>query len=155
MKNKIRFNIIDVLIILIILAIVVVGFVYLNGRSADSGSSEFTYDVFFKEVPAEFADAIQTGAAVFDGVKIIEIGNIVDFTENNAVRYEFSSQKGEYVETYIPDMYDVTMKVSAKGTCEELACFVNDYEVYIGKTVDVKSIGLVGHGVIVAIDEVK
>lgn len=153
--NKIKFNVIDILIILVILAIVALGYVYINGKAVDSNSSDFTYDILFKEVTAEFVDAIQPGAAIFDGIKIIEIGNISDYSEKDAVRYEFSSQAGEYVETSIPGKYDVTMTVSAAGNCDELACFVNDYEVYIGKTVDVKSAGLVGHGVVVAINEVE
>ncbi len=151
-----KFNFIDVVIILLVLAILTVGWLFFNKESTNSNTVEFSYDILLKEIPFETVNSIQKNSDIFDGVKIINIGAIKDFSYKTSQYYEYSEEKGEYVYTSVPDMYDVTIKVVANGINSELAHFVNDYEIYVGKSVDVKSLGFVGHGVIVAVsDEVK
>jgi len=156
MKNiSKKFNLIDALVIFIIIAVMLVGWLFINNRSEGGNSSAFTYDILLKEIPIETAEAITHDADVFDGIKIINIGKILEFSYDKSVRYEFSEETGEYVYTEIPDMYDATIKVIAEGGMNGLSHCVNDYEIYVGKSVDIKSVGFVGHGVIVSVDEVN
>ncbi|MBQ2897417.1 MAG: DUF4330 family protein [Clostridia bacterium] len=153
--KKFKFNFVDTIIILMVLAVITVGWLFINNRSSDGSSSKFSYDILLKEIPIETVNAITKGSDVFDGVKIINIGVINDFSYKKSQYYEYSEQTGEYVFTEVPDMYDVTINVQAGGTFSGLTHIVNEYEIYVGKAVDIKSVGFVGHGVIVAVNEVE
>ena len=153
MEKKIKFNFVDIAIVAIVIIVAVLGWVVLGGGSASDAGKEFSYEILFREVPETEALAVQKGADIFDGIKIINIGTISDVSYKESVKYEFNSITGEYDEVKVPERYNLTVKVSAAGSCDGLACLVNEYEVYVGKTADVKSIGFVGHGVITTVEE--
>ena len=153
--KKIKFNFVDAIIVLMILMVIVLGWLFFNNRSSAGDAREFKYDILLKEIPIETINAIATGTDVFDGVKIINIGVIEEFSYKETGYYEYSAQSGKYVFTQVPDMYDATITVRARGNSTHLAHYVNDYEICVGKSVDIKSIGFVGHGVIVAVNEVE
>ena len=153
MKKKIKFNFVDIAIVAIVIIVAILGWLILGSSSASNAGKDFSYEILFREIPESEALAAQKGADIFDGIKIINIGTISDVSYKASVKYEFNSVTGEYDEVKVPERYDLTVKVSATGSSDGLACLVNEYEVYVGKSADVKSIGFVGHGVITTVEE--
>ena len=138
---------------LAVILVAVAGWLILGNNSSSGSGKEFSYEILFREVPLEVAESVQKGADIFDGVKIINIGQISDVSYTEATKYELNTLTGEYVNSNIPERYDLTVKVDAAGNCTDLSCFVNEYEIYVGKRVDVKSIGFVGHGNVTTVKE--
>lgn len=152
-KIKFKFNFVDYTIVALIILVAVCGWLILGGDATSTSDVGFSYEILFREVPEEVATAVQKGADIFDGVKIINIGTIADISYEDSVKYEFNSLTGDYTYVKVPERYDLKIKVSAKGSSDSMAYFVNEYEVFVGKSVDVKSIGFVGHGTITAVNE--
>lgn len=153
MKKKIKFNFVDFAIVAVIILIAVAGWLILGGNSSSNSNEQFSYEILFREVSLEESLAVQNEADLFDGIKIINIGKISGSSYVECEKYEFNELTGEYVSVKVPDKYDLTVKVVASGSCDGLSCLVNEYEIYVGKSVDVKSVGFVGHGVISTVNE--
>ena len=150
---KIKFNFVDVAIVAIIILVAVLGWFVLGNSSNSASGTDFSYEILFREVPEEVATSVQKGADIFDGVKIINIGTIADVEYEDSVKFEFNTLTGDYAYVKVPERYDLKVKVSATGNNDGMAYFVNEYEVFVGKSVDVKSIGFVGHGTVTAVNE--
>ena len=153
MKKKIKFNFVDFVIVMAVILVAVAGWLVLGNGSSSNEGKNFSYEILFREVPIEVAEAVQKDADIFDGVKIINIGKISDVSYKECEKYEFDAISGEYVNTKVPVRYDLTVKVDATGNCNNISCFVNEYEIYVGKRVDAKSIGFIGHGNITTVSE--
>jgi len=153
MKVKLKFNFVDFAIVAAVVLVATACFVILGGNSSLGAGTEFSYEILFREVPIEVATAAQNGADIFDGVKIINIGKISDSSYEDATKYEFNTLTGEYAYVKVPELYDLTVEVTASGSSNEHSFYVNEYDICVGKRVDVKSVGFVGHGTIVAVKE--
>ena len=153
MKNKIKFNFVDFVIVIAVVLIAFAGWMILGNKSSSGTGKDFTYEILFREVTKEVAESVQEGADIFDGVKIINIGTISDVSYKECTKYQINTLTGEYVNVNVPDRYDLTVKVAASGNCDDMSCFVNEYEIFVGKRVDAKSVGFVGHGNITTVVE--
>lgn len=47
----------------------------------------------------------------------------------------------------------MTLDISASGNSGDLSYSIDDFEIYVGKGVDIKSFGFVAHGFVVSVDE--
>lgn len=151
--KKFKFNFVDFIIVVAVVLVAVLAFLIFGGNSSPTADKKFSYQILLREVPEEVVAAVQDGADIFDGVKIINIGKISKSAYKDSEKYEFNTLTGDYAYVKVPERYDLTIDVEASGKTDDLSYYVNEYEVFVGKSVDVKSIGFVGHGTIVSVSE--
>ena len=129
-ENKKRFNLIDLLIIVVVIGVIFVAIKYFNG-GANFGNSEnniITYKLNIQSEERYLIDEIQVGDKVFDSVKNFEIGEISDILTTEAVDKTVT----------IPERYDSLITVKSKGSVGKDGIFVNGIELQIGKSMFIR-----------------
>lgn len=97
-KKKIKFTVIDALVILIIVAVIgFVGYKMLGGNSLTpnvnlgADTAVYTVEYFFEEVPDFAAYAVKKGDTVTDDVRDHSLGKVVDVEVGDSVSYNADS----------------------------------------------------------------
>ena len=162
-KNNFKFNFVDTVIVVILaIAVVVLSVVVFSGTNAEDPvtvgektlkSKDFTYKLLFREIDEEVVSKIKKNIIIYEGGKNESIGKIIDFEVDDSQKYEFNSLTGEYINVNVPEKYDLTLTISAKGSHDKMSYFIDEYEIYVGRSVDIRSVGFVAHGYVVAVDE--
>jgi len=139
-ENKKRFNLIDLLIIVVVIGVIFVAIKYFNG-GANFGNSEnniITYKLNIQSEERYLIDEIQVGDKVFDSVKNFEIGEISDILTTEAVDSVYDEELNEYKTVTIPERYDSLITVKSKGSVGKDGIFVNGIELQIGKSMFIR-----------------
>ena len=127
-QKKYRFNIIDVLIILIILAIGVVMYYYMGARNTVASNLEvdLEYVVELKTVHRDYLDNISIGDKVVETVRDQQIGEIIDIKVSPAYNIATNTDTGDMYISYYPQINtDGEVTEGAEGTQTE-----PEYEYY-------------------------
>ena len=158
MKTKIKFNIIDILLVLLI--VVAAAFaVYLlrSGRiSSDQQKTEreIQYTVLLTNVKSRFKGNIQAGDSVTDTVKLMPIGEVTDVkTVQTTVQIE-DYQEGRLVTATLPDTYDISVTVTATATVSDGYYMIGGYQINVGTLVSLRVPNYTGSGYCTAVTEV-
>ena len=117
-KKKSRFNIIDLLIIIVIIAAVATVAVRLDladkiVQATAEDSARVTITVFSIDQAA--VGAVSEGDELVWEQENCDFGSIVHTEVANAVKYN-TVEDGSYVKTTDPERYDLTLTVDTKGT---------------------------------------
>ena len=117
-KKKSRFNIIDLLIIIVIIAAVATVAVRLDladkiVQATAEDSARVTITVFSIDQAA--VGAVSEGDELVWEQENYDFGSIVHKEVANAVKYN-TVEDGSYVKTTDPERYDLTLTVDTKGT---------------------------------------
>ena len=159
MKTKAKFNIIDVLLILIIAAAAVFGAVILrSGRlGAEEASAErsIRYTVLLSNVKSQFIRNIQPGDSVTDTVKLMPIGEVKDVRSDFATVQIEDYNAGRIVTATVPDTYDVYVTVEAMATVSDGAYMIGGYQINVGTLVSLRVPNYTGSGFCTAVSEVE
>ena len=142
-NKKARFNFIDALIILLILAVIFAAVYLVMGvlrqpRNATTGNIEF--DVRISSVDESYLSLIKNGETVKDSVTGAVIGTIVDVRTEKAKYYGKTAVQEDGVRT-VPttayeDKYDVYVKISTSAEKDERGIHtVANTRILIGSTV--------------------
>ncbi len=113
-----KVSIIDIIVLL--LAIVVVCGVFVkhaessHTQSILTDTDKITYQIKVKSVRSGTVDSFREGDKIFDDEKDVEIGTIkkVEVTDSTTSN---TNSEGIYVESKIPEKYDVTLTVEAEA----------------------------------------
>lgn len=105
-QKKYRFNIIDVLIILVVLAIGVVMYYYMGARNsvALNLEVELEYVVELKTVHRDYLDKINVGDKVVETVRDQQIGEITDIKVSPAYNIATNTDTGDMYISYYPQI---------------------------------------------------
>lgn len=121
-KKKFKFNIIDAIIVLVLIAAVaVLAYVFVFSDESDVKGEECTvrYTVEFTSINDDFAEAIKEKDRVtFETDRKLDLGRVVSVDYGNSVKTGFNNVTGEEEYTAVEGLIDivVTFEVTAEKT---------------------------------------
>lgn len=147
-KHKKKFNFIDFLIVLVVIAIVGI-LIYLFSPWAQiekllsDDSVELTYYVEIKDVDIEYMDSIQEKDGVINAVNKNSLGSVVEIAKiEKAYVYDYvdDGQGGlTCVRTEHPQKYNITLKIVATAEYEEgIGYSIGGTRIAIGEALDMR-----------------
>lgn len=147
-KPKRKFNFIDFLIVLVVIAILGV-LVYVFSPWAQieklwtNNSVELTYYVEIKDVGIEYIDSIQEKDGVINAVTKNSLGSVVEIAKlEKAYVYDYvDNGQGGYtcVRTEHPQKYNITLKIVASADYEKgVGYSVDGTRIAIGEALDMR-----------------
>lgn len=135
--KKKRFNLIDGVIILVIIAVLFAGwFVFSNGDKGEG--TEIIYKVNILKAEKYLAPEIQVGDKLFDSVKNFEIGEITDIVVTDACESIYDPEMNVYRTVTVPERDDIMLTVKGSGSVDGETVVVNGYKLSIGKKMYIK-----------------
>ncbi len=135
-QKKVKFNIVDIIVILILIAgVAFVGAKMFGGQepAAADPASGAPYLVTFHAdcVPEEVAATLSVGSKSENASRNMDLGTLVDFTTAESVVYGFDS-KGNCVASEKPGHVSVTLVCRVTGTQMPTGLQVGQYMLNIG-----------------------
>lgn len=134
-KSKVRFNLVDVIIILVIIAAAFAVYNAVTGRNDAEASKSVTlrYVIKTEAIGGGLENNITSGSPLYSDDGIIKYGTVVSYE----VRPEYHSGKdtasGELVINPVEGKYTIYLTVEAKATLTEHSYRVDGMEIYVGK----------------------
>ena len=102
-KSKYRFNIIDVLLIVVALAVAAVAYYFISDKASGGGKDNtIRYTVELKDVDKNYIDSILEGDTVIETVRNRTVGKIVDVEVTPAWIITTNIQTGEVSKQFYP-----------------------------------------------------
>ena len=142
-QKKAKFNIVDIIVILILIAgVAFVGVKMFGGQepaaSADPAAGA-PYLVTFRAdcVPEEVAATLSVGSKSENASRNMDLGTLVDFTTAESVTYGYDS-KGNCVASEKPGHVSVTLVCRVSGTQEPTGLLVGQFMLNIGHEMGVR-----------------
>ena len=168
-QKKHKFNIIDVLIILVVLAIAVVMYYYVSARNTVASALEVDvqYTVELKQIHRDYIDKIKIGDNVVETVRDQQIGKVVDVDLTPAGSVVIDGHTGEsYVSYYPPindadeteleyEYYNVRVTIEDTFKKSDTGYVKNAFTLNVGEKVSLRVPGFVNEGYCVYIKEVQ
>lgn len=118
-QKKARFNIVDIIVILILVAGVVFVGVRMLGdqKPADAIADNKTYQVTFRAdcVPEDVAASLVRGSACENADRTMDLGTLKEFTTGESVTYT-TDRDGEWVQSSKPGHVSVTLICELAGS---------------------------------------
>lgn len=158
MKNKkentsVRFNLFDVIIIILVLAAAFAGFRYFNVKTKSSGNvPEVSYVVELQKKDAEYYDKINKGDDIIDAIKGGYYGKVTDVKREVCTVITESAEKGEFVKTEVPGKYNYYITITGTPTTySDRKILFASQEVRVGSEIFIKNKNYAGSGYIVDI----
>lgn len=158
--KKVKFNVVDIIIILAVIAVAVVGVLYakgLFGGSADSSSAvqnvTAIYQVEFTGKEQGLADLPKAGDRVNVGVKEKAPAKVVDVQVNPArkITYDLSGE-GEAQWQEIPNQYDIILTLESDAEESKNAISASGVALRVGEEAVVRGKGYSAEGYILSLD---
>lgn len=156
-KNKIRFNIADILIILALACIVAVFSYFAVGKwetgKSENSSNSVKYTVSIQSVEEKFLNKIAVGDTVWDVRKGGTLGTVVDVKE--PVPYESITEnrnKGEFVTVEVPERYSYELTVESPCSVSETGCSINDTKIRVGGKITMRTKNIAVDGTVYGVE---
>lgn len=181
-QRKYRFNVIDVLIILVVIAIGVVMYYYTTARNTVMTNSEvdIEYTIELKTVHKDYVDKILEGNNVVETVRDQQIGkvtavektrayNIATNTETGEMRIAYypsidyetgevidsDSSFAEITDELKPEYYNVKVTIVGEFKKGTSGYNINGFDLTVGQNVYFRVPGFVGEGFCIDIKELE
>jgi len=126
-KKKFRFNLIDFLIVIAIIAVIVV-IAFRSGIVKDFTSTAkgktIVYEIKVGDVQEESFDYIDVGDKIYNNETDACVGTVTEKRKEPSEIYVVTSN-GEIVKTVQPGRADIYLTVEAKGTVDDGGCKVD------------------------------
>ena len=157
-KRKFKFNFIDIILLVVILAaVVLLAYIFMSGRIEGFGSNSMTieYEVSIMRIREEFRGNINVGDKVVDSVKLMEIGEItnVQYSDSVYIISELNSTEIRY--PIYPEHLDMTMTIRAEAVLKDGLYMINGYHIAVGELVSIRVPNFTESGYCTTIREVK
>ncbi len=154
-KIKGKFNIIDILAIVLVL-VVIVGIVWRFGSSvttAVKSDSEFTYVVKVEGVRDYTIKALEKGGRVTDKNSTMDLGEIVDVSVMPATTIS-ETATGNVISTELPDRYSAMVTIKTYGKESDNSYIAADSnELSVGRTTNIFSKYVHTSGIIMSVEK--
>lgn len=153
-EKKVKFTIIDAVIILIVLAVIVVGAKKLLPSIINSGGSEnVSFTVLLQKEDANFADAVTVGDNVTISLTEKDGGVVTDVKSEEAKTLAYNSIDGTYSIQTIEGKCDVYITIEAKMDTSDIALKAGGTAVKVGAEVPVRGKGYASMGYVIDIND--
>ena len=143
-QKKVKFNIVDIIVILAIIAgIAFVGVRMFGGQDSPAASADpsvgNTYHVTFvaDSVREEVAATLVQGSKAENASRNMDLGTLIDFTIDEAVVYTTDS-KGNIVKTTKPGYVSVTLVCELTGIDQSTGLQVGQFMLNVGHSMGVR-----------------
>ena len=158
-KKKRRFNVIDALIIILVLAAAAVaGYVLLSERG-DVGSGDekvsINYVLMADEMRSVFADNIKVGDPVYDQDSKKPIGKVVQVSSAVSRRTGTNRQTGEQVFTDLQNRRDLYVTVEAEAEHSDNMYLVSGINIVVGGVINFMTPNLMLPSNIISVEKVE
>lgn len=153
-KIKARFNIIDVLIILVLVAVLWVFANYASVKPVVNNSATVQYTVEIKGIREENLDAFAAGDEITSDKGGGVIGKIISVGEyKNETAITENVRTGEFIVSDIPNRY--TVKLTIESPCIKNAdgVTVDGLDIKVGKSINIKTDKYVSKSTILEVKE--
>ncbi len=138
-KKKIRFNVVDAIIIIAVLAVVAVfGYSQLKGKTEMTSGKTIQMQIMAEEVSDFVVDQMKVGDSVIDDGTNSSLGKITDIQVEDAASYAPDAQ-GKYVKSSKPDNRKVTITTEVKGTEYEHGAILGNTKYSVGHSFTVRA----------------
>lgn len=153
-EKKVKFTVIDAVIILVVLAALVVGVKKLVPMIANtSGSEKVDFTVLVQKEDMGFADAITVGDNVTVSLTEKDGGTVKEVRTEPAVTMAYNSIDGTYANEIIEGKYDVYITIEADASVSDLAVKTGGTAVKVGAEVPVRGKGYASMGYVIEIND--
>lgn len=154
---KKRFNIVDAVLILLIVAALAVCFLFLRSRESVGGTAgtEVHFTVELRRVSREMIDRVEAagvGSSVYRSTDGEYLGTLENIRYQTHVETEYAVALGEYAQYEVPDRYLLYLDILGDGTESATEISVNGNAIRIGQEMYVKGKGYAAGGYVVGID---
>lgn len=157
-KKKIRFNLIDVALIVIALtAIAVLVFVFNSKdivKPTGTEKVEIEYTVTLSPVREKYINLVKIGDKVVNTSVMENCGEVVDVSNSDYEYIGVNSETGASVSTKYPGMKVMVIKIRATATKTEYGYSVNGFDVVIGEDVSLRVPDFTGTGKCTSVTEI-
>ena len=140
-QKKAKFNIVDVLVLLVLIAgIAFVGMKMFGGQepAAESPTADHAYLVTYRAdcVPEEIAATLTVGSPAENSLHEMELGTVVDVVIAESVTYGYDSN-GLCVASEMPGHVSVTLVCRVNGNLHPTGLMVGKYSLNLGQELGV------------------
>lgn len=149
-EKKIKFNYVDVIIILAVVALFVFGYKFVSKssvRTAGMPDVIFTFEV--TNMDKDYKDNFSIGDEVFDAVKGEALGTVVDIDTVPATTILEDRAEGRFVLGEYEDRESVHITIKGTATSYGTDIMIGKQKIKIGEMIYVKKAGCVGKGYII------
>jgi len=146
-EKKVKFNIIDIGIILMVL-VLLCGFAYyalgpVKIQAIFSGKSEqpqlAQYQIEFKQLKGFMADQIKVGDLLAESITTSPIGKIINVETTDATDVVENLLDGRFDMITIPNRYNTIITVESDYAIEEGSMLINGVDIKVGKSITVRT----------------
>lgn len=157
-NKKRKFNFIDFLIILIVVAIIGAA-AYLVGAkkmfAGDAYSLDVEYVVEFRQVRDEFLDCFTTGVEAVDAAKKYRLGEVIGVESTASIYTGNDLVNGKLVYSNYPEHSDVRLTIRSTAKLDAKGMYILDggYRISVGSVVYVRTPGFTGTAYCIRINQ--
>ncbi|MGQ9825107.1 MAG: DUF4330 domain-containing protein [Desulfotomaculales bacterium] len=139
-RLKGKFNVVDVLVALVVLALIVLGAykLFFVNRGVAEQNGEIEYQILVEKVRIPTAEAFVEGQVVRDVQSNTVLGKIVK-REISPAKEAVPTADGRLVLAEVPEKYNVLLTLSSRAVVSENNVMVGSVEVKIGAQVKIKT----------------
>lgn len=147
-KRKARFNLFDLMVLLILIGIIF-GAIYYFTSPERSGAKyvDIEYTILVKSMKASYGGKVAIGDMVIDTKELCEVGQVMAVTESQAVSSTVDRETGRIINTAIPGMISVEITLTARVQVEDDVHIINGVSVRVGEAISfrVPNLSASGH----------
>ena len=146
-----KFNLFDVLIILVVILACFLGYKFLSVKSETTGNvPEISYVVEIRRQDDFYMDLVKEGDEIKDAIKGGHLGTVTDFKWQPSTEVVDARDTGEYVKKEIPGKYDYYITLTGiPTTYSDSKILFASQEVRVGEIVYLRSKNYSGYGCVV------
>lgn len=152
-EKKIKFTVIDFIIILVLLAAVVFGATKLLPSLGKSEKETTEFTVMVQKADNDFAEAINAGDNITISLTEKDGGVVKDVRSEPAMTMAYNSIDGTYAKQEIPGKRDVYITIEAQTDVSDLAIKTGGTAVKVGSEIPVRGKGYASMGYIIEIND--
>lgn len=157
-KIKFRFNLIDALLIVTIIAAAgILIYIFMSSEVdlfSDGNTVAIEYTVEIKQIRTEFRDLISIEDPVTDTVTQYPIGSVTDVAYSDTQYTGINRGTGELVFSNYPERMNIVVTIHATAEASSDGYIVNGYRVSVGKNIALRVPSFIGEGYCTTITEI-
>lgn len=135
-----RFNIIDIFVVILVVAIIVFGASKLFSKSSEVSvkqTKQISYVVYFDDAADFIPDAIEVGAPVIEGSTESAMGTVTDVTLSTSEKLVYDITKGDVVQVPLDGQAAFYVTIEANATVTENGFLLSSVRYGIGQSLTV------------------
>lgn len=154
LEKKVKFTVIDAIIILVVIAVAAIGIkTFLPGIMNTSQEEKVDFTVMLQKEDRGFAEAINIGDNVTVSLTEKDGGIIKEVKAEPAMTLAYNSIEGTYSNEVIEGKYDVYVTIEADANVSDLAVKTGGTAVKVGAEIPVRGKGYASMGYVISIED--